>query len=227
MRDALEREHISIKSKGEMDLEITQLNIKADTYYANRCDHTLRELYDEAVNTFRRWHRTQTISLRKGDEHDADTYFDDTFLKLCQRDDIQDFGKTFSRALNVGRLKIGRNNGRRQKRYSLTVDESRENEDGSHTPICEIISELSAELTFIENKKRADQLQLIDSLVNDPSKVDCETKLIASQFREYDSITALSKALGMHHEYVKRKLRKLARHYDANRFGSHRDYLAV
>lgn len=227
VRNAFDREHISIKPKGEMVLEITQLNSKAAAYYANRCDQTFREMYDEAVKVFQKTHRAQTLAMRRGDEHDADSYFNDAFLRLSQRDDIDDFARTFSKALRIGRLKIGRDNGRRQRLITVTLDATIEQEDGSYTPIYETPTVESAEVTYARSKKEADQLQLIDFLENDPGQVDRDTTLILSQFRQYDSITALAKALGMHHEFVKRKLRKLSRRYDANRFGDVRDYLAV
>jgi hypothetical protein len=77
------------------------------------------------------------------------------------------------------------------------------------------------------DKKEVDQRELIDFLVSDPSQVDRDTTRIVSQFYKYSSIAALAKALGMHHEVVKRKLRKLSRRYDANRFGDINEYLAV
>lgn len=94
----------------------------------------------------------------------------------------------------------------------------------------EDVAALTPEQEFLRRnytKKEADQRQLIDFLARDPRQVDHDTTLIVSQFSEYDSITALAKALGMHHEFVKRKLRKLSRRYDANRFGDINEYLAV
>lgn len=80
----------------------------------------------------------------------------------------------------------------------------------------------------ILNKKEADKRQLISFLLesakiqNDPTMT-----AIIEEFPRYKSITALGKALGLHHEVVKRKLRGLSRYYDANRFGEVNDYLAV
>lgn len=101
--------------------------------------------------------------------------------------------------------------------------------DDEDAPTSEVPDEETTEDGYFRRryKKKADQRQLIDFLVNDPTQVDRETRLIVSQFSQYDSITALAKALGMHHEFVKRKLRKLSARYDANRFGDIYDYLAV
>lgn len=92
-------------------------------------------------------------------------------------------------------------------------------------PTSEIADPMNLE-DYALRKKEADQRQLIDSLVNDPSQVDPITTLIVAEFPKYKSITALAKALGLHHEVVKRKLTSLSRRYDANRFGDVRDYLA-
>ncbi|MBJ6364203.1 sigma-70 family RNA polymerase sigma factor [Paenibacillus sp. GCM10012307] len=101
------------------------------------------------------------------------------------------------------------------------------NKDDEDAPTSEIADEVIIENEVIK-KKEADQRQLIDFLVTkDPSQVDPETIDIISRFSQYPSITALAKALGLHHEVVKRKLRRLARNYDANRFGDYRDYLIV
>lgn len=117
--------------------------------------------------------------------------------------------------------------GTHYQRVYTTLDEP--NKDDEDTPISKLSDGESTENAFFRRryKKEADQRQLIDFLANDPSQVDRETRLIVSQFSQYESITALAKALGMHHEFVKRKLRKLSTRYDANRFGDYRDYLAV
>jgi DNA-directed RNA polymerase specialized sigma24 family protein len=83
-------------------------------------------------------------------------------------------------------------------------------------------------------KKEPDKRKLIESLL-DPHQVDTVTTLIVTNMLrcdnngvpQYPSITALAKALGLHHEVVKRKLRALSRRYDANRSGDVEDYLAV
>ncbi|MFD1267558.1 hypothetical protein [Paenibacillus motobuensis] len=113
---------------------------------------------------------------------------------------------------------------RHRRRYELSLDVKAEDAPTSEPTTGETVED---EYFSLQRKKEIDQLQLIDFLVNDPTQVDRETILIVSQFSQYASITALSKALGMHHEYVKRKLRRLSRRYDSNRFGDYSEYLAV
>ncbi|MGG4217533.1 NUMOD1 domain-containing DNA-binding protein [Paenibacillus jamilae] len=92
-------------------------------------------------------------------------------------------------------------------------------------PTSEIADSFDLENSVV-NKREDDQRQLI-AYLSDPAQVDTVTNSIVTMFSQYDSITALAKALGIHHETVSRKLRKLSRRYDANRFGEVRDYLAV
>lgn len=127
----------------------------------------------------------------------------------------------------------GRNGGYARRVYAV-LDAPKNDEEDS--PKSEPTNGRTAEddAIYSEAKKRADQRQLIDSLC-DPTQVDYDTVRAVSSFREvnadgslrYDSVTALAKALGMHHEVVKRKFRRLASRYDANRYGDYREYLAV
>jgi hypothetical protein len=101
--------------------------------------------------------------------------------------------------------------------------------DESDSCLLQIEDEHHVEQEVIDKlgKKREDDQRQLIAFLSDPSQVDSDTTLIVSNFSQHDSITALAKALGMHHETVKRKLRKLARRYDANRFGDINEYLAV
>ncbi len=131
------------------------------------------------------------------------------------------YGCLKKRAVDVLRFKEG-NYHRRRGFLDSTAST-----DETDAPKFEVVANETVEDEVLKIKE-ADQRQLIDFLVNnDPSQVDPETRLIVSEFSQYPSITALAKALGLHHEVVKRKLRKLARNYDSSRFGDYRDYLVV
>lgn len=123
---------------------------------------------------------------------------------------------------------------REGKHYARTMcatdyfDTNEDNDSNARTfEVMDLNCNVEEEALFYANKKKADQLELIDFLITDPRQADCDTTRIVSQFSNYNSIAALSKALGIHHEVVKRKLRKLSRRYDANRFGDVYEYLAV
>lgn len=91
------------------------------------------------------------------------------------------------------------------------------------------IQRIKAEINVEDDViKEADQRQLIDFFRS--AKTDATTTLIVEAIlgsQPGTSDLAIAKSLGLHHEIFKRKLRKLSRQFDANRFGEARDYLAV
>ncbi|WP_449600342.1 hypothetical protein [Paenibacillus sp. Marseille-Q9583] len=204
-------------------MSFEQLNKFADTYYATRSQDAFRALYNEAKRVFQTQNRRRVCASGYGDRNDADSILDDVILKLIGKDALNGFGLWMATALKNARIDWLRKEQTRGKRYELTI-----NKDDEDTPTSEIADDLTTEDIVIQRykKKEADQRQLIDFLA-DPSQVDHDTTLIVSQFSQYESITALAKALGLHHEFAKRKIRRLARRYDANRFGDVHEYLAV
>lgn len=211
-------------------MNLTQLNSLAVAHRENRTEESFTVLYREARKLFLKVHIAMVVKGRRGDEHDAEEAFDETVMDLAKRDDVEKFGEALSAALRKSRLMVERGNVRREKRYRVSVDQTEEQDDGSCTAMYVLTDDVSAEEEAIRNltqKKDAQKRQLLSSLI-DPAKVtDRETMAIVSQFPQYSSITALGKALGIHHEIVKRKLRKLSRGYDGNRFGDVNEYLAV
>lgn len=216
-------------------MDLTKLNNYASTYFAHRSGDNFRNLYDEAARLFLGMHRQKVSRDRLGSDHDAVETFDDTLMDISSRHDIGDFGKTLSAALRKKRAMIGRTNRRRQTRYRTVIDEKVERDDGTYTPKYEAKTENKVVedevIGNVDKKKEADQRQLIDFLViSDSKEPDATTTDIVEAYRlapPSAKDTAIAKSLGIHHETVKRKLRRLARRYDANRFGDYRDYLAV
>jgi DNA-directed RNA polymerase specialized sigma24 family protein len=98
-------------------------------------------------------------------------------------------------------------------------------ESDMDAPTFEVADEFNVEDHVLQKRER-DQRQLI-SFLTDPAKVDSVTTAIVTNFEKYKSITALAKALGLHHSVVKRKIERLAKNYDPSQFGDYRDYLAV
>ncbi|MOA10496.1 hypothetical protein D3C78_1303870 [compost metagenome] len=201
-------------------MDFTKLNRTASNYLITQDAAAFNELYEEATALFRKMNRVRITRSGYGNDNDADTLLDSVIFRLVRRNKVaSNFGSLLLISIKNAQLDFFKVEKRRRQRFRLTID--------SDAPTLEVVDEETVESQFYRSKKEADQLQLIDSLVNDPSQVDYETQLIVSQFSQYDSITALSKALGMHHEFVKRKLRRLSQRYDADRFGDYRDYLAV
>lgn len=211
-------------------MPLEKLNMLADTYRQTRSNETFRAIYD-ALGEKRKIHQSIVIRSGLGDESDAIVIFHDVLIRILNKD--VEFGRIFFRSLKNGRTDFFRRKQRertRQRSLNAMVDEM---DEGAATP--EILrSDYDLE-TEVVKKREADHRQVIDSLVSDPAKVDTVTTLIVTEFLRYDnngalqypSIAALAKALGLNHEVVRRKLVRLSRHYDANRFGDYRDYLAV
>lgn len=204
-------------------MKFLKLNTAAEQHSLSQTTETFQRLYDEASTSLRKINRAEIIRFRIGDENDADEIFDRVLIDIAGMAGVRNFGQTFDKALKFARYNFYRTEKRRNSRYQLKVNSGNEEDID-----LEVADEQTVEqiIEFKQRKKEADQRQLIDFLT-DPDQVDHDTTLIVSQFSQYDSITALAKALGMHHEFVKRKLRKLARRYDANRFGDISEYLAV
>jgi DNA-directed RNA polymerase specialized sigma24 family protein len=145
---------------------------------------------------FEVWKSTKTFDKTKGTEYS-------TWLRT----------RLNQQAIAVTKGK--ENTYRRRVEVMDTTDEN--------APTFEVGDELNLE-DFVLNKKEADQRQLIDFLT-DPTKVDATTTKIVEAFPQYKSITALAKALGLHHMLVRRKLESLIKNYDESAFGDYRDYL--
>lgn len=73
-------------------------------------------------------------------------------------------------------------------------------------------------------QKSHDQRQLIVALL---SSADEMTRQSLSAFAECDSYNAAAKLLGVTDKTVKKKIRKLSRSYDGNRFGDYHDFFTV
>lgn len=202
-----------------MIMALEKLNMLADEHRVAQTDETFRTLYME-LSEARSIHNSLVTRSGYGDESDAIEIFDESLLRILRKNG--EFGRLFHFD-----LKCSRNNFFKRKKRERLRQSSLEvmTEYGAETPV-QLHSEFSTEDIALR-KKEVDQRKLIDSLVNDPDQVDHVTTEIVTQFSQYPSITALGKALGLHHEVVKRKLIALSRRYDANRFGDYHDYLAV
>jgi DNA-directed RNA polymerase specialized sigma24 family protein len=200
-----------------------KLDKLAETFNHSKCDDVFTDLYKEASRLFKNRNRAKLRMSGYPDTNDADEIFDSALLRVTRKGVPKGFGKQLSVTLKNLRINFIKSESRRLRRVELAP----KSDDDNDTLTLDIATDISAEEESFRTKKEADQLELIDFLTNDPRQVDHDTTLIVSQFRRYDSITALAKALGMHHEYVKRKIRRLSHLYDANRFGSHIEYLAV
>lgn len=203
-------------------MSLEKLNMFAKDYLLHGRAETFSNLYDECRKEFQTVNRRRVTASGFGDTNDADSILGEVLFRLIRKGAVDGFGQQMSTALKNARTDFFRAEKARRRRYELTVDKPTEED----TPTSEVAEEHTLEeIVFIQQKKD-DQRQLIAFLI-DPSEVDAATTEIIAAFSKYESITALAKELGLHHEVVRRKIRKLARRYDANRFGDISEYLAV
>ncbi|ANY67691.1 hypothetical protein BBD42_15370 [Paenibacillus sp. BIHB 4019] len=201
-------------------------NVKLNMLHAKYLSCSVEEKNDifseiyAATTKQREMNRDKIVSQGYGDHDDALTLFDNVIWDMVSDARITDFERTLNARLRKRRIDALRSNVRRRSRQR-SLDTMMDDGDISDA---NLRSDYAIETEVLT--KEADHRQVIDSIV-DPSQVDTVTTLIVTAFPEYKSIAALAKALGLHHEVVKRKLHALSRRYDANRFGDYRDYLAV
>ncbi|MEC0167910.1 hypothetical protein [Paenibacillus graminis] len=207
-------------------MSFEQLNKLAAEYYTTRSQDVFRSLYAEAKRVFQSQNRGRVCSSGYGDRNDADSILDDVILKLTQKDTLSGFGAQMATALKNARIDWFRKEKTHSKHYELTVDKANEDASTSEIPDGTTTEDI---ITQRHKKKEADQRQLIDFLVRSV-KTDATTTSIveAYMFAPLSAKpTEIAKSLGLHHETAKRKLHRLARRYDVNRFGDIHDYLAV
>lgn len=210
----------------------TQLNNLALIYRKERTSSAFTNLYELASSMFEQFHRDTLFSRGCRDLHHAKESFDNAVFELSQRDDILDFTNALSSALRRKRLMIFRTTKRKRSRIKGSLDDAEITESGDYLPKYKMPDEPSAEdiaILELHRKKEDDQRQLIDFLSHSGNP-DATTTALVEAFRKAPvsaTDTSIAKSVGIHHEDAKRRLRKLSRYYDANRFGDYSDYLVV
>lgn len=206
-----------------------QLNSLFRRYRQTKCQVLFSELY-AGLAAIKKANERMLIRSGHGGRDDAETIFDDTLIKLTQRDDVEDITKLLPAALKRARLHFLRTERRRDTRFCVTDLQQQYGDDSEDAPTSPQIAvdEETPEQIYLEKKKKADQLQLVDFLL-ESSQILSDPVMVAAidGIKDGVRISTISKSLNIHHEAVKRKLRALSRRYDSNRFGDIREYLAV
>ena len=204
--------------------EIKKANINklASKHTATKADADLEATYGALLAEYQSkltyWSSTTSLS----GSHDMQALFDDAFMSTTKAIAANggDFVKLFHRSLQNRYNSLLRNLMVRRKHEQYEMDNGDED-----TAMFEIASEFNLE-EYVTAKKKADQRQLIDSLLNGE---DESTTAIVETFLSHPkpTATAIAKELGCHHSKVIRTLTRLAAKYDSKQFGSHRDYLVA
>ncbi len=188
-------------------------------YRANRSQSAFTELYEMTVDLR---DTNSRILIRSGyDSSDALAIFDDTFMRVINKDMPGAFIPYLSVSLKNARINHIRSNTRR-----ISQSESLDCEfgDDGYTVASRIASDTDTESDALAPTLHTDRLALIRSLLKGADEL---TLAIVEGLPRYESLNALASGLGVHHTAVSRKLRALSRNYDAKLFGSLTDYIAV
>jgi hypothetical protein len=204
---------------------MNDLNAKVLRYQQTKCDDLFYEIYRETKRQVLRNTRAVANSLST-DENTVLTIFDDAILYAVNTyKDGKDFVNYVKWKFKNKRLNFLRN---RKYVFDHEVYEQPVNEDeDAATSFDFIVGSDGADDEYLRKQTEADQRQLIGSLI-DPGKVnDATTTAIVEAFlaSENPNPTAIGRQLGIHHSTVIRKLNRLARNFQPEIFGDHRDYL--
>lgn len=195
------------------------INQMAVRYQKDLTNESFRELY-EAVTEKLRSKLEYDIRVNKFDPHDITAAYDDAILEAAMTYDesLGDFlARVYTKIVDKKKRLIRKS----AKLTEQPLDESIEvyedfNRETTPTP---------EEIVIQKLQKEKSQRQLTPFLV--AAANDDFTRQVIKLFPSFEYPSQLAKVLRVHHSKVTRSLERLARRYDANRFGDIRDYLAV
>ncbi|MCY8047607.1 hypothetical protein [Bacillus haynesii] len=198
-----------------------KLNSMVLNYQKTRSNTSFTEIYDLTITPMRSTFEEVARSLRASVPEVLALYEDVLMNCVASYSGEHDFENYFKFSLKNKRANLYRNKKKRHQNEVLECGLSSNGDEGAAT--LRVVAEDTPENLFFR-KKRADQRQLIDNLVE---KSDETTKVIVETFLacERPTPTAIGKKLGVHHMTVIRKLEKLAGYFDTQQFGDYRDYL--
>ena len=213
-----------------------KLNSLATVFSATQDQSAFEELHAAFKQE---WDRRKFADAKraKSDVHTIESMYGVELWECARKYDPAkgDIVNLVNNAIRRRRIDILRSN--TQKRKGRYQHVSINANDDSDAPTFEIAEEFDTaysspteEAVFREmfDKKEKDKVSLVSYLIESAKTTSDEATIkIIEMFSQHKNPSTLAKALGMHHETVKRKLVRLSRHYDANRFGDIREYLAV
>jgi DNA-directed RNA polymerase specialized sigma24 family protein len=207
-------------------LEFEKLNIAFDLYRSSPSQDNFSRLYNAAKDLFFLPNRGKMIAMGYPNTSDADEIFDDVVLKVTQKENILDIGPMLRTSLRNARINFVDSERRRRGKIGVYLDE--EFSDGECAPKLKPpeVESAEKELLFNEEKKRADQRQLVNSLL-ESSKIHLDPMMIAviERVKSGETPNAIATAYGLGRNTIDRKLRNISRNFDRNRSGCITDYI--
>ncbi|MEY8188612.1 hypothetical protein AB4X15_02915 [Peribacillus simplex] len=200
-----------------------QLNNLVVRYQTERSEESFGELYAEVTKG---WRSLSTVAKSvRASEAEITAAYDDVLMRCIEAYDItqgHDFINLLNRCIWRERRGIYR---KKQTLNKFEVYEKANDDDEAATSKFEIADEFNLEETVIA-KKKADQLALIDSLLEGADEI---TIGVVRTFLNHPkpTATAIAKELGVHHSKVIRALNRLAGKFSTKQHGDFRDYLVA
>lgn len=199
-----------------------KLNGLVVKYQTDRSEDTFREIY---VMVSANWRNLEAVgkSVYSNEPEMLATYEDMLLACIEVFDGSGNFSHLLNRYIWRKRNDIYKVN-KARRRYEA-VFTPLENDDGSEAATFELADEFNLE-EYITAKKKADQRQLIDFLLEG---ADETTTAIVETFLQHPkpTATAIAKELGCHHSKVLRALNRLAGKFETKQFGDYHDYLVA
>jgi DNA-directed RNA polymerase specialized sigma24 family protein len=199
------------------------INDAVTRYLTSKDESDLAEIYRSLLAEYQRKLAYWASSTFMANDHDMTAIFDDSLIKSLEAVEKNggDLVKIFHCSLH-NRYKSLLRKLRTRRTYELYEIESEDDENEANF---EIADEFSLE-DYITAKKKADQRQLIDFLLNG---ADAKTTAIVEAFlaSEKPTPTAIGEALGLHHSTVLRSIKRLAGKFDSKKFGDYHDFLVA
>ena len=203
------------------DQQKLNINEAASRYISTKGETEFTELYRSLLAQYRKKLAYWSSSTFMANNHDITELFDEILLKTLDVIETNggDFVKLFHLSLNRRYKSLLRKLTVRRKFEQYEMD----SEEDEKAATFDIADEFNLE-EQITTKKKADQRQLIDSLLNG---ADESTTAIVETFLAHPkpTATAIAKELGYHHSKVTRALSRLQAKYSTKQFGDYTDYL--
>lgn len=205
-----------------------KLNSLALQYRDTRSNSIFEEIYNEVSPV---WERSvQSDAAVAGvDERDMWALYEDVLLKVIEAFDPKksDLEHFLNSSLANAKRDLRKEKGRLYRRELFGIMKGHgADEESAATLDFESSTDIPEEDAVFSVQRKRDQRQLISFLVAQAG--DDFTEKVISLLPSYDfSVTALGKALGVHHSKVARAIKRLSRYYDEQKFGDVRDYLTA
>ena len=203
------------------DQQKLNINNAVSRYLSTKGETEFSEVYRSLHAQYRKKLDYWSSSTFMANRHDITELFDEMLLKSLDAIEKNggDFVKLFHLSLTRRYKSLLRKLTVRRKFEQYEMD----SEEDEKAATFEIADEFNIE-DFVTAKKKADQRQLIDSLLNG---ADETTTAIVATFLAHPkpTATAIAKELGVHHSKVTRALNRLAGKFSTKQFGNYHDYL--